>query len=172
MLFGDFTVPTKIGLIGLGISNLGILSLYEGGEEVEITVRSLKNITLPEPLVARGARLVTGDGYLEGIDEDILYLSPSVRRDTPPLLGKVFCFSSPCFGGICKPMHHDDAFIGFRVAEGKVLHGGEVAVASTPFNDGDVNHLQCGEKGKANKGRARGGVMPLDKATDGKQKPW
>ena len=62
MLFGDFTVPTKIGLIGLGISNLGILSLYEGGEEVEITVRSFKNITLPEPLVARGARLVTGDG--------------------------------------------------------------------------------------------------------------
>lgn len=71
----------KIGLIGLGTSNLGVLScLEDANEKISITIRSEKELSHPRYPVRCGA------GYLEKITEDALILSPSVRPDKPQFL--------------------------------------------------------------------------------------
>ena len=71
----------KVGLIGLGTSNLGVLSCLEDAKEnISVTIRSEKEISHPRYPVR------CGDGYLEKITEDALILSPSVRPDKPKIL--------------------------------------------------------------------------------------
>lgn len=68
----------KVGLIGLGKTNRAV---YERIFDIcEITVRSDRQERLPYPATKK-----FGDGYLDGIYEDVLFLSPSVRRDLPQL---------------------------------------------------------------------------------------
>ena len=68
-----------VGLIGFGITNRAVYGKIS--ELCNITVRCEGELQIPN-----GARGIFGDGYLDGIFEDILFLSPSVRRDTPELL--------------------------------------------------------------------------------------
>ena len=73
----------RAGLLGFGLSNQTLLDfLLDRG--LAITVRERRPLDRPD-LTARGVRLVTGDGYLDGMDEDILFRSPGLRPDLPPI---------------------------------------------------------------------------------------
>lgn len=78
----------KIGFVGLGISNMPILRLFTG-QGIDISVRDVKDPSAGEYgeyLKSIGARLITGDGYLDGIDEDVLFLSPAIKQFLPQLV--------------------------------------------------------------------------------------
>ena len=71
----------SIGLVGPGKSNLGVLSyLEECKEPLLITIRGKDAFSHPRYPVR------CGEGYLDGICEDALILSPSVRPDRPQIL--------------------------------------------------------------------------------------
>lgn len=76
----------KVGFIGLGVSNTPILRLLLQAGAV-CSVRDMK--ALPpeeaEALTREGVAIHCGDTYLEGIDEEYLFLSPAVRSDLPKL---------------------------------------------------------------------------------------
>ena len=76
--------PLHVGLVGLGQSTLAAHS-YLRAQHAVFSVRDRRH-TLPDGLVPSGcARVLLGDSYLDGIDEDVLVLSPSVRPDHPRL---------------------------------------------------------------------------------------
>ena len=70
----------RVGLVGFGKTNRAVYERLDKGL-CDISVRCNRPCDAPE-----GCRAVFGEGYLDGIDEDILFLSPSVRRDHPALL--------------------------------------------------------------------------------------
>ena len=76
----------KVGFIGLGVSNTPILRLLMQAGAV-CSVRDMK--ALPpeeaEALTREGVAIQCGETYLEGIDEEYLFLSPAVRSDLPKL---------------------------------------------------------------------------------------
>jgi UDP-N-acetylmuramoylalanine--D-glutamate ligase len=76
----------KVGFIGLGVSNTPILRLLMQAGAV-CSVRDMK--ALPpeeaETLTREGVAIQCGETYLEGIDEEYLFLSPAVRSDLPKL---------------------------------------------------------------------------------------
>ncbi|MBQ1254811.1 MAG: UDP-N-acetylmuramoyl-L-alanine--D-glutamate ligase [Clostridia bacterium] len=76
----------KVGFIGLGVSNTPILRLLMQAGAV-CSVRDMK--ALPpeeaEALTREGVAIHCGETYLEGIDEEFLFLSPAVRSDLPKL---------------------------------------------------------------------------------------
>ena len=75
----------QIGFVGLGVSNMPVLKLFaEHG--ARITVRDIKNPLEGEHgdyLKSINARVFTGDGYLDCIDEDVLFLSPVIKQFLP-----------------------------------------------------------------------------------------
>ena len=78
----------RIAVLGLGISNSPLIGyLLERGASV--TARDRKPFDeLPEAVRAysgRGVSFVCGDGYLDGIDADIIFKSPGIRYDKPQL---------------------------------------------------------------------------------------
>lgn len=76
----------KVGFFGLGASNSSLLSNLPL-EKCDITLRSDRPICKSEiPIGIRVNRLFTGKNSCAQIDEDILFFSPSVRRDRPELL--------------------------------------------------------------------------------------
>ena len=76
----------RIGFIGLGISNLGVLhALCDAGIPAQYTVR-VREVSAPPAGLPPGTRWLCGEGYLDGIAEDLLVLSPAVRPDLPALL--------------------------------------------------------------------------------------
>ena len=77
----------RVGFVGLGISNLPILKLF-ADVGIRITVRDFKPNACEEHkdyLANIGARIITGEGYLDDIDEDILFLSPAIKQFLPQL---------------------------------------------------------------------------------------
>ncbi len=78
----------RVGFVGLGVSNLPILELFLAAGAL-CTVRDKKDISGNGDFCVfrdRGAEFICGDGYLDGIREELLFLSPAVRSDLPPLL--------------------------------------------------------------------------------------
>ncbi len=76
----------KIGFFGLGKSNISLLRTLPL-RELDITLRSEKNIDptlLPNGIEI--SRILTGEHAFSEMDEELLVLSPSVRRDRPELL--------------------------------------------------------------------------------------
>ena len=73
----------KVGFVGIGNSNIALLR--ELGN-MKVSLRSEAAITADLPRARREYDVREGSGYLGGIYEDILFLSPSVRRDKPELL--------------------------------------------------------------------------------------
>lgn len=76
----------KISVIGLGISNTPLIRwLLDRGATV--TARDRKQFELlPDRVKAfadDGVRFVCGDGYLDGIDDEIIFKSPGIRCDAP-----------------------------------------------------------------------------------------
>ena len=69
----------KVGFLGVGVSNLPLAFMYlERGFEVSVRDRrSAEQLgDAAKRLTDAGARLILGDGYLEGIYEDIIFRSP------------------------------------------------------------------------------------------------
>ena len=74
----------RVGLLGVGRSNLAVLGMLPPG--VEITLRSDGRIQREDiPTDVRISRIYEGKDALSDIDEELLILSPSVRRDRPEL---------------------------------------------------------------------------------------
>lgn len=78
----------RISLLGAGVSNMPLCAMA-APYAAEVTVRDRKS---PEELGeaadrirALGARLITGEDYLRGIDEDLVFRSPGIRPDLPEL---------------------------------------------------------------------------------------
>lgn len=70
----------SVGFFGFGRSNASLLSSLPL-EKCKITVRSDAPISCDLP---KEAKVLTGEDATADIDEDILFFSPSVRRDRPP----------------------------------------------------------------------------------------
>ncbi|MBR7095262.1 MAG: UDP-N-acetylmuramoyl-L-alanine--D-glutamate ligase [Clostridia bacterium] len=75
-------------LLGLGVANRPLLSLLPRLGVTNVVVRDRRPpdgeaLSLIE---AAGARIVTGDGYLEGLGTGVLFRTPSLRPDAKPLL--------------------------------------------------------------------------------------
>ena len=68
----------SVGFFGLGKSNSSLISTLPL-DRCDVTIRSDKDIC-PDGL-PKGARLYTGEHAMDDIREDILFLSPSVKRD-------------------------------------------------------------------------------------------
>ena len=77
----------KVSLIGCGISNRAVLKFLEG-KCGEIVLRDKKAPADADELKAK-YDCVFGDGYLSGLDGDIIVISPSVRPDTPEVAAAV-----------------------------------------------------------------------------------
>lgn len=76
----------KVGFFGLGKSNVALLCALPL-ERCEITLRSDTKINLTElPKDISFQRILCGDDSLKDIDEEIIFFSPSVRRDRKELL--------------------------------------------------------------------------------------
>lgn len=81
----------KVGFVGVGISNIPIIKAFCNAGAL-VTVRDAKQkekIYGIDQLDGLNLRYLTGDGYLEDIDEVLLFLSPAVRHDKPQLLSAV-----------------------------------------------------------------------------------
>lgn len=77
--------PLRVGLVGLGVSTLAVADYFRG-DAVLWSVRDKRRAITDASRLPKDTKMHLGDGYLESIDEDVLVLSPSVRRDTPELL--------------------------------------------------------------------------------------
>jgi UDP-N-acetylmuramoylalanine--D-glutamate ligase len=78
----------RTAVCGIGISNLPLIDFLLGLGAV-ITARDKKERgqlgSSAELLESRGVRLVLGERYLEGLDEDVIFRTPSMRPDLPAL---------------------------------------------------------------------------------------
>lgn len=78
----------RISLLGAGVSNMPLAAMAAPWAR-ELTVRDKKSPAelgeAAEKLLAMGARLITGEDYLRGIDEDLVFRSPGIRPDLPEL---------------------------------------------------------------------------------------
>ncbi len=87
-----FISGKTVSLIGAGVSNLPLVAyLYECGAK-SVTVRDLKkNESDPEicAVLGDGGKVVLGEGYLEGMEDDIIIRSPGIRPDLPAFLKAV-----------------------------------------------------------------------------------
>ncbi len=84
--FLEMTKDKKVDFFGLGRSNRALMELL-AGEGREVTLRDQRKID--PSLIPRGLRIskiYEGDRAYREIDEDLLVLSPSVRRDRQELL--------------------------------------------------------------------------------------
>ncbi len=83
----------KIAVIGIGVSNLPLIRfLLDAGADV--CARDVKPLDELSPEVKtlceqRGLSVICGEGYLDGIDEQIIFRSPGMRPDTPEISAAV-----------------------------------------------------------------------------------
>ncbi len=79
----------KTAVIGIGVSNLPLIRfLLDAGADV--CARDIKPIDELSPEVKtlceqRGLSVICGEGYLDGIEEEIIFRSPGLRPDTPQI---------------------------------------------------------------------------------------
>ncbi len=91
-------MPKKVGLVGLGKSNLALLDVLMHIEGITVTLRDSR-CDAPLPPLCKADACFLGGEHLRDIDEDVLFLSPSVRRDALPLIRAERCgtlLSSDC----------------------------------------------------------------------------
>ena len=82
----------RVAVLGAGVSNMPLIKrLLSDG--VSVTVRDLSSREKlgerGEELLKLGARLITGVGYLEKLDEDIIFRTPGIRPDKPEISAAV-----------------------------------------------------------------------------------
>ncbi|MBR6807236.1 MAG: UDP-N-acetylmuramoyl-L-alanine--D-glutamate ligase [Clostridia bacterium] len=82
----------RVALIGAGVSNMPLIGFIKaaGGK---VTLREKKTAEelgeRAEEIVALGAELICGDGYLDGLNEDVIIRSPGIRPDIPEFAAAV-----------------------------------------------------------------------------------
>ncbi len=83
----------KVAVIGIGISNLPLIRfLLDAG--ASITARDIKPIEelsseVQELCEERGLSVICGEGYLDGIDEEVIFRSPGLRPDVEKIAAAV-----------------------------------------------------------------------------------
>ena len=87
----------RASVIGLGVSNVPLIEfLNKCG--VVITARDKKSKEelgdIYDKLASLGVKFVLGDGYLNGIDDDMVFRSPGIRYDIPLFTKIRLCESS------------------------------------------------------------------------------
>ncbi len=87
--FCEYINNKTIALVGLGISNLPLVSfLYECGAK-KVNVRDLKKSSDSSEVLkatANGAEVYLGGAYLDNLNEDIIIRTPGIRPDIPAFL--------------------------------------------------------------------------------------
>ena len=84
----EYFVGKSVSLLGAGISNMPLAEMLAPWCE-RLTVRDKKSADElgenGQKLISLGAELITGEDYLCGIDEDIVFRSPESDRTFPSL---------------------------------------------------------------------------------------
>ncbi|MBQ8510060.1 MAG: UDP-N-acetylmuramoyl-L-alanine--D-glutamate ligase [Clostridia bacterium] len=79
-------------VVGIGISNTPLIDFLLA-HNVRVTARDIKTREklgeLADALEAKGVKLVLGEGYLENMDEDIIFKAPGIRCDLPQFVSAV-----------------------------------------------------------------------------------
>ncbi len=85
--FASLVRGRHAAVIGVGISNRPLINmLLSAGAKVTARDRKTREkFPAADELEALGVKLVLGEEYLEGIDEDILFKAPGIRSDKPEL---------------------------------------------------------------------------------------
>lgn len=82
----------SVSLLGAGVSNMPLAGAA-ASSAAKLTVRDKKSPEelgeAAEQLQGLGAELITGDAYLAGIREDLVFRSPGIRPDLPELTDAV-----------------------------------------------------------------------------------
>ena len=77
-----------ITVLGIGISNRPLIDyLLKRGARVTARDRKSYDALMPhsKELEEKGVKLILGDDYLEGIDEDVIFRAPGIRPDLPQI---------------------------------------------------------------------------------------
>ncbi len=82
----------KIGFLGFGISNRGVLEFLKDAQEgslskKQFTVRDRRRLNASD--VPAGARIMCENDMLADINEELLFLSPTARREAPEIQAAV-----------------------------------------------------------------------------------
>ncbi len=78
----------RVAVIGIGISNTPLIRLLlSAGVDVTACDKNERESfgPLADELEAQGARLRLGAGYLDGLDQDVIFRTPGMHPDTPAL---------------------------------------------------------------------------------------
>lgn len=78
----------RVAVLGIGISNTPLIRmLLRAGVEVTACDKRPKGsfAGLAEELESLGAQLRLGEGYLDGLDQDVIFRTPGMRSDLPQL---------------------------------------------------------------------------------------
>ena len=87
--FSEYINGKSVCLIGAGISNMAAVDLLLS-MGARLTVRDkVRDEAKERTLSEKGACVVFGESYLEGICEDILFKSPGIRPDIPEIASAV-----------------------------------------------------------------------------------
>ena len=120
-----------VAVIGIGVSNTPLLRrLLAEGIAVTACDRSSREKLGPlaDELEAAGATLHLGEGYLDGLTQDVIFRTPGLRPDVPQLLAQVtpanyrarierlFLFHLQAFDWNC-PQHITPRYSAQQVAE-------------------------------------------------------
>lgn len=95
--FINFISGKSVSILGLGINNLPLIAFLRECGGKKIVVRDKKNIFADEHITADGKRIfallkamnaviITGDAYLESLEEEVIFKTPGIRRDIPELI--------------------------------------------------------------------------------------
>ena len=82
----------KCAVLGLGVSNIPLVELLlECGNEITVYDKNSFEKLGPraEEFLQRGVTFITGEGYLDRIDGDIIFRSPGIRPDHPGIVEAV-----------------------------------------------------------------------------------
>ena len=77
-----------VAVIGIGVSNQPLIQLLLS-RDIDVTACDKKSREALGPLAneleAKGCRLRLGEGYLQGLDQDVIFRTPGMRPDLPEL---------------------------------------------------------------------------------------
>ena len=99
----------RIAVVGIGISNTPLIKLL-AGKGCAVTACDRRNRealgAAAEELESLGATLKLGDGYLDGLDADIIFRTPGMRPDLPQIAeavsrGAVLTSEMEAFFDVC-----------------------------------------------------------------------
>ncbi len=90
--FKEYIKNKRITVVGIGISNTPLIDFLLSHGAI-VTARDIKTAdklgNLAIELEGKGVKLILGENYLEGIDEDIIFKAPGIRGDLPQFIKAV-----------------------------------------------------------------------------------